>query len=64
MEQIKLTLTIEEANIILEALGQMPYKKVYQLVGNIQQQAAQQISKNRPHSQNGVTEETVEAEEV
>lgn len=60
MEQIKLTLTVEEANVILEALGNMPYKTVYQLVGKIQQQAAQQISKNRPHSENGTTQKAKE----
>ncbi len=46
MEQIKLTLSIDEANTVLEALGQMPYKSVYQLVSNIQQQAGQQMKKN------------------
>ncbi len=42
MKKITLTLSIEEANTILEGLGQMPYKSVYHLINNIQQQAAQQ----------------------
>ncbi|QMU64747.1 MAG: hypothetical protein GKR88_10910 [Flavobacteriaceae bacterium] len=46
MEKITLELTVEEANVILEALGQMSFKKVYQLVNKIQQQASPQVNKN------------------
>lgn len=44
MEKIKLELTIDDANIILEALGALPFKKVYELIGTIQQQASQQLN--------------------
>ncbi len=43
MKEINLSFTVEETNILLEALGQMPYKMVYGLIGNIQQQAAHQL---------------------
>jgi hypothetical protein len=43
MQTIKLSLTVEEINTILEALGQMPYSRVYQLIGKIQQQAQRQL---------------------
>ena len=43
MQEIKLSLAIEEVNLILEGLGSLPFAKVYALVGKIQEQAARQI---------------------
>lgn len=43
MPTIQLNLTLDEINTVLEALGQQPYSRVYQLIGNIQQQAQQQL---------------------
>lgn len=43
MQEIKLSLVIEEVNLILEGLGNLPFAKVYALVGKIQEQAARQI---------------------
>lgn len=45
MPAINLKLTLDEVNIILEALGQQPYVKVSQLIGNIQQQATAQLER-------------------
>lgn len=47
MQEIKLTLSLAEVNQILEALGQMPYIRVYELVTNIQQQAQTQLSEQQ-----------------
>jgi hypothetical protein len=44
MQEIKLNLSIAETNLILEALGQMPYVRVFELIANIQQQAQAQLS--------------------
>jgi hypothetical protein len=46
MPTIQLNLSIEEINTVLEALGQLPYSRVYQLIGTIQQQAQQQLQAN------------------
>ncbi len=46
MKDIHLQLTTEEANLILEALGNLPFVKVYTLIGKIQEQARQQLSEN------------------
>jgi hypothetical protein len=46
MEEITLKLTIEEANTILEGLGELPFKRVFNLVGKIQQQASTQFNGN------------------
>ncbi|MEM7655894.1 MAG: hypothetical protein AAF399_07185 [Bacteroidota bacterium] len=60
METIELTLTLEEANLILEALGDMPFKEVFELIGKIQQQASEQLQDNAGSmepSGNGFTQE-------
>ena len=44
MKDINLEITIDEANLILEALGNLPFVKVYALIGKIQEQAGQQLS--------------------
>ncbi len=43
MEEITLHITIDEANLILESLGNLPFVKVYALIGKIQEQAGQQL---------------------
>lgn len=46
MNSIDLNLSIEEANLILEGLGELPYARVFQLIQKIQQQAQQQLNSN------------------
>ncbi len=46
MTNLQLTLTVDEVNTVLEALGQQPYVKVFQLIDKIQQQAAEQLQLN------------------
>jgi len=43
VEKINLELSVDEANTLLEALGEMPYRKVYELIIKIQQQASSQL---------------------
>ena len=43
MNELELKLTLPEINQILEALGAMPYRHVYQLIAKIQQQAETQL---------------------
>jgi hypothetical protein len=47
MPTIILNLTLEEINTALEALGHMPYVKVYQLIANLQRQTAPQLLENQ-----------------
>ena len=42
--EIKLVLTVEEANQILEALGNQPFNQVFALINKIQQQASTQLN--------------------
>jgi hypothetical protein len=43
MQQITLTLSVPQTNLILEALGEMTYARVYELVTTIHQQATAQL---------------------
>lgn len=43
MKHISLTLQLDQVNQILDALGQQPYARVYQLITLIQQQAEAQL---------------------
>ena len=61
MNNIKLEVTIDEANVILEALGGMPFAKVYALVGKIQEQAKQQM--NASSQEKGATKEEPSSQE-
>jgi hypothetical protein len=44
MQELSFRFTIEETNMVLEALGNLPFVKVHTLIGTIQQQATQQIN--------------------
>ncbi len=44
---LELKLSIEETNLILEALGQLPFVKVHQLISSIQQQASEQLNSKK-----------------
>ena len=56
MKELKLTLTLEECNALLEALGAQPFKQVHQLISKIQTQATGQL-------QNGQDGSTAEKDE-
>lgn len=43
MKTLTLQLTIDDANLILEALGNQPYVKVFSLITKFQAQASQQL---------------------
>ena len=43
MKRIDLEISIDEVNLILEALGEQPFIKVYGLIGKIQDQAKKQL---------------------
>lgn len=44
MNDLRFTLTINDANLVLKALGNLPYQEVYKLVEKIQAQANLQIN--------------------
>lgn len=43
-KQIELKLSVDEVNIILESMGQVPFIKVFSLIEKIQRQAEQQLN--------------------
>ena len=52
MQTVQLTVSLEEANLILDALGQQPFRTVYELIGKIQQQANEQLADSDPTATN------------
>jgi hypothetical protein len=42
--RITLTLGLDETNLVLEALGQLPFARVYQLIAAVQEQAHKQLA--------------------
>ena len=48
MKDISLTLTIDETNLVLEALGNLPFTRVFAVIGKIQEQARQQLHDETP----------------
>jgi len=48
MQDLNLQLSLAEINQILDALGEKPYKQVYQLVLKIQNQAETQLKAREP----------------
>jgi hypothetical protein len=45
MAQLKFSITLDEANKIFKALGKEPFNEVYELIGKLNEQANEQLSK-------------------
>lgn len=45
--EVELNLTLEETNLILKALGKLPFELVYELIGKINHQANAQLEINK-----------------
>lgn len=43
MTTLRLDLDVDDVNLVLEALGKLPFVQVYQLIGRIQGQAQAQV---------------------
>lgn len=44
MKDLEFQLSVQEANLVIKALGQLPFNQVNELIGKIHQQASTQIS--------------------
>jgi len=45
-QTIHLTISLSEANLILESLGQLPFARVHEVISKIHQQASEQIQRS------------------
>lgn len=61
MQKLTFEMTVEEANLVLEGLGQLPFKQVFALISNLQEQAQEQLNANANGSTQ-LTSPTVEVE--
>lgn len=43
MKNITLELSVEETNLVLGALGELPFSRVFNLIGKVQEQANKQL---------------------
>lgn len=64
MTQVTLGLTLDETNLVLEGLGNLPFVKVHELIGKIHEQASAQVMSNNNKGGDMETEnpQTVENE--
>lgn len=44
MKEVKITLTLDELNLIFKALGNEPFRDVYELIGKLNKQTNAQLS--------------------
>lgn len=49
-KNIKLNLTFDEVNLVLKALGSLPFNQVYEVIGKIHDQANAQVYNNASDS--------------
>lgn len=49
--KINLEMSFEEVNLVLKALGQLPFNQVYELIGTIHQQANEQVHNSNDNPQ-------------
>lgn len=59
---IHLDLTIDEVNLILDALGEQPFKSVYALVSRLQSQARSQLESSATSAETAQVSPSVEPE--
>lgn len=50
--QVNLTLSVAEINLVLNALGKLPYENVAQLIPKIASQGQSQLDGGKNHDQN------------
>lgn len=53
--EIQLRLTIDQVNLILQALGEQPFKEVFEIVNTIQAQASVQLNARPAEQQPAAT---------
>ena len=46
MKNLTLRVSLDEANLIMKALGEMPFKDVYELIGKLNSQANNQLKQD------------------
>ena len=56
MKNVNLNLNINELNVVLRALSNLPYNQVNELIEKLQQQARQQLEQGNGISKNAETE--------
>lgn len=58
---VTITLTVDQANVVLSGLGAQPYDRVVNIISSIQQQAGSQIAAAQQAAQASAAQEATEA---
>ncbi|MEC4677998.1 MAG: hypothetical protein VST69_04510 [Nitrospirota bacterium] len=61
-QEVTLKLSIDEANLVLEGLGHIPFARVYTLVNKLQAQASQQLNGTQNNAEQNKGVSTIEKE--
>ena len=60
MKKLTFEVSVEEANLILEGLGNLPFSRVFALVNKLQQQAGSQLNEGEPNgAENSQTDQNI-----
>ncbi|MBI1313834.1 hypothetical protein GC176_21280 [bacterium] len=51
MQTIPIRLTVDEINLVLDALGYRPFREVFELMSNLQDQVSTALGQDRPGQQ-------------
>ena len=62
MTTLRLDLDVDDVNLVLEALGKLPFVQVYQLIGRIQAQAQAQVQVQAPAAGLGAADQQMRFE--
>lgn len=52
MKKLHLTVTVEEGNLIFKGLSKLPFEDVYELIGNLNEQANEQLKESTEENNN------------
>ena len=63
-KNITFTVSLEEANKLFKALGNLPFAEVYELIGKLNEQANSQLSKKEDTSKNFISKSSLDIDEL
>lgn len=61
---INFSVSIDEANKIFKALGNLPFVEVYELIGKLNEQANSQLSKKRENSESLISDASFDIDQL
>jgi len=63
-QYVNFTVSVDEANKIFKALGNLPFNEVYELIGKLNEQANQQLVKKENNLNSLIGDSSLDIEEL